>query len=132
LKHEGDHYRGFERTKQYYLVGQFSRFIKPGARRVKTDSPRGSIRTSAFRKENDLTLIGVNAGSAPRRVTFSFEPGSDISVGALRAIRTGKQENWRELGNVKVVNNSFTVTLPPNSVTTFTNLPTESLAASEP
>ena len=119
LNNDGRVYRGLRRTKQYYVIGQFSKFIRPGARRVKAETVRGDIHVSAFRKGTKLTLVGINAGSSPRRVRFAFEPGSPPPPTRFRAIRTGDRENWRELGEIPLSGNDLEATLPPRSVTTF-------------
>ena len=90
LEHDGLAYQGFRRTKQYYVMGQFSRFIEPGARRVKTEGAHGDIRVSAFRKGADMTVVGINTGMFPRRVMFAFTPGSLSPSARFRATRGRK------------------------------------------
>lgn len=119
LKNDGQVYRGFQITKQYYVMGQFSRFIKPGAQRVKAETDRGSIRVSAFQNGTNLTLVVINMELVPRQVRFAFETGSLPAPTRFRAIRTTNRENWQELGEIPLSGDDSKVTLPPRSVTTF-------------
>ena len=80
------------RGVEYYTLAHASRFVRPGAVRIASDSDRDGIHTVAFQNADDgsVALIAVNAAKQPR--TF-----------AVRAQRR-----------------SFSYTLAPGSVATFT------------
>ncbi|MFL6674745.1 MAG: glycoside hydrolase family 30 protein [Massilia sp.] len=76
---------------EYYVLAHASRFVRPGARRIASDSGFGDLENVAFRNtDGSIALLVANAARAPR--TFS--------------VRVGKQ--------------NFRYTLPASSVATFT------------
>lgn len=51
-------------TNSYYYIGHFSRFIKPGAKRIISSSSRSQLLTTAFRNEDGkIVVIVMNQGS---------------------------------------------------------------------
>ncbi len=52
-------------TNAYYYIGHFSKFIKPGAKRVSSAASRSQLLTTAFQNEDGKTVVIVmNQGSA--------------------------------------------------------------------
>ena len=52
---------------EYYVIGHASKFVRPGARRIASDSISGTIETVAFRNpDSTIALIAVNPSSAAR------------------------------------------------------------------
>ena len=47
LKHDGTRYLGYEQNKHYYIIGQFSRFVKPGFQRIQADTTDSAIKVTA-------------------------------------------------------------------------------------
>jgi glucosylceramidase len=86
------HSGAISRGVEYYTLAHASRFVRPGAVRIASDRDRDGIHTVAFQNADDgsIALIAVNAAKQPR--TF-----------AVRAQRR-----------------SFSYTLAPGSVATFT------------
>ncbi len=51
-------------TNEYYYIGHFSKFIKPGARRIVSSASRSHLLTTAFKNEDGKTVVIVmNQGS---------------------------------------------------------------------
>ena len=118
LENDGKTYRGFTRTKVYYFVGQYSRFIRPGARRVEVGSSNTSIRVTAYYDGNTRTIVAINPGPAATSTTLR---APDLAgVGRLGQTRTSPTENWATPPAVSVSGTRVTITLPPQSVTTLT------------
>ncbi|MDB5208150.1 MAG: glycosyl hydrolase [Flavisolibacter sp.] len=46
-------------TNAYYYMGHFSKFIRPGAKRISSSSNRGQLLTTAFRNENGKLVVVV-------------------------------------------------------------------------
>lgn len=46
-------------TNEYYYIGQFSKFIRPGARRVSTSSNRAFLQTTSFINTNGKLVVVV-------------------------------------------------------------------------
>lgn len=51
-------------TNSYYYIGHFSKFIKPGAKRIISSSSRSQLLTTAFKNEDGkIVVIVMNQGS---------------------------------------------------------------------
>jgi len=62
-----------EYRADYYLYGQFMKFIQPGAVRVSTSLPRGTPPNVAFRNpDGALVLVAANPQSSPQRLSFDW------------------------------------------------------------
>ena len=53
-------------TNSYYYIGQFSRFIKPGARRISASSNRDILQTTAFENsDGSIAVVVLNTTDQP-------------------------------------------------------------------
>lgn len=70
-------------TSSYYFIGHFSRFVKPGARRLLVSPSRSDLLATAFRNpDNTVVLVVLNASDESR--TYDVIAGQQsIAVGAL-------------------------------------------------
>ncbi|NBP68772.1 MAG: glycosyl hydrolase, partial [Cytophagia bacterium] len=51
-------------TNAYYYLGHFSKFIKPGAKRVQTSASRSTLLTTAFlNTDGSLAVVAMNKTS---------------------------------------------------------------------
>ncbi|MEQ1547973.1 MAG: glycoside hydrolase family 30 beta sandwich domain-containing protein [Chakrabartia sp.] len=64
------------RNVEYYVLGHASRFVRPGAKRIASDTKIDGIETVAFKnpKGGSIVLIALNASKLPRQ--FSVETGA--------------------------------------------------------
>ena len=44
-------------TNEYYYIGHFSKFIKPGAKRIISSASRSQLLTTAFKNENGQVIV---------------------------------------------------------------------------
>ena len=114
---EANRYTGYNLRKQYFIVGQFSRCVRPGAIRVQATSTDPAIRLSAFVDGSDPIVVALNSGAVeqPVEVTLTGFPG----ITAVRPVRTSVTEDWVELDAIPVSGSRFSAVLPPSSMTTF-------------
>jgi O-glycosyl hydrolase len=104
----------FSYAKRYYVIGQFSKFIRPGWTRVgSTTSPKAGVYTSAYKHENESALVYINHSSSAQTVTLDLSGGS---VAWSAAYRTSVSEDMAPVANVI---SGSTVALSANSVTTI-------------
>lgn len=79
------------RNVEYYVLGHASRFVRPGARRIASDSGVSDVDTVAFLDPDNRTVavIALNSAAAPRDVTLAtpsesfpvrIPPGSVVTV----------------------------------------------------
>jgi glucosylceramidase len=53
-------------TNAYYYIGHFSKFVRPGARRIAASSNRASLQTTAFvNKDGSIVVIVLNMTDQP-------------------------------------------------------------------
>lgn len=55
--------KGLQYTNAYYYIGHFSKFIKPGARRINASSNRSDLITTAFKNTDGSIAVVVMNGS---------------------------------------------------------------------
>jgi len=121
IKYEGTTYVGYELNKQFYVMGQYSKFIKPGSIRVTTTSSSTDINVTAFIDGANIIIVVYNKSNNSKIVDFNFK-GTKIDD-YFKLIRTSENENWSNLPSIKSNNNGFTTTIMNNSVTTFISEP---------
>ncbi len=111
-------YKGYTLNKEYYVTGQFSRFIAQGSRRIQSVSTDTRVKVSAFVDWPNLTIVAVNNTSTTE--SASFDLVGMPALDAVNQIRTSATENWASLPAINVSGTKFNASLPAKSVTTFT------------
>lgn len=118
-----DHDRGeIELTQKYYAFGQFSRYIRPGATVINCVTDRRSAcKVLAAKDRKKLTVVCTNTSDTEKEMDIDL---SEFKVrGKVRQIRTSGSmadgEHWTETKGPEPAGSQLTVTLKPNSVTTF-------------
>ncbi|WP_438349047.1 glycoside hydrolase family 30 protein [Paenibacillus sp. FA6] len=104
----------YELTKQYYAMANFSRFIHPGSRIIRTDDGRSVAAYDAQREQ--LTIV-VRNEQEEKEVTYdltSFEFDSTIAEVYL----TSDTENLNK-SELPLFGNGFKLTVEEQSVTTI-------------
>jgi O-glycosyl hydrolase len=118
LKLSGTSYFGFDMTKQYYVMGQYSRFVRPGAVRIAATSSDPDVKVVAFMDGAKPIVVVTNLG--PRDHTVRFELGSaGVCGGKLQAARTSESDSWSALPEVTLDQPRFAAPASAGSVTTF-------------
>lgn len=108
----------FEESKLGYVIGNYSRFIKPGFVRVQSEST-AEVLMSAYKNKDtdDAVIVLTNNTDTPQNVTVHLH---GFTTGALTPYRTAETENLAKQPDVAVENGAFPVVLPAKSVTTYT------------
>lgn len=122
LNNDGARYQGYELTKQYYVTGQFSKYIRPGARRIDAVSSGQAVKVSAYLQEKELAIVVINTARIELSVDVNFDTGGPVDGTVLSAIRTTARENGVSLPSVTISRSKFRATLPASSITTFTTV----------
>jgi glucuronoarabinoxylan endo-1,4-beta-xylanase len=104
-------------TLNGYVMGQFSKFIRPDyVRATATSNPSGSIYVSAYKGNGHHVIVALNLGSSSVSQTFVIR---NQTVASMTPYRTSATENLIQLSVVSVANNSFSYMLPAQSITTL-------------
>ena len=103
-------------TNKGYVMGQFSKYIRPGAHRVSaTYQPGTNVNVQAFAGTPNV-IIALNRGTSAVSQAFAITGGS---VTSLHKYTTSNSKKLNDDGAITVTNNAFTVSLDAQSVTTF-------------
>lgn len=105
-------------TQKYYAFGQFTRYIRPGMRLIPLDS---HCIAAVDRQNKRLVIVALNtkAQKQERRFTFSDSIPQSPVTGSRTCGTMADGEHWRKLPPVAFDQNSFAVTLAPNSISSF-------------
>lgn len=105
--------------KGFYALAQISKFVRPGAKRVDTSGSLGALEALAFYQTNtgQITIVGENTG-----VSASVLNGRLTNlppVDALEFYYTDANTNLYHSATVAVSNNTFSISVPADSVYTL-------------
>jgi O-glycosyl hydrolase len=104
-------------TKRYYALGQYSRFVRPGAVRYPVNGAPNGVQVLAFDAGGQWTLVVNNLNSTATPLSLHFNARNN--VGATAAYRTSATENLASVGLPSVSGGTVTATLPARSITTY-------------
>ncbi len=115
----GDGERGTSRgeiLKRGYAMSQFSKFVRPGYVRIKTqiENTTTGLMVTAYQGENDLVAVIVNPTSSEVAAVNLVA----ASTGASAVAYTTSEFENREMTSLTAHEDKFLLTMPANSVTT--------------
>ncbi len=104
-------------TKRFYVLGQFSRYVKPGAvLRQVTGLPKGA-HAMAFESEKEWTVVTWNEGKMPANFGLKLP----ASVKAHTAVITNTETSLASRPvPARTDSGSWLVQLPPGTIATYT------------
>jgi glucuronoarabinoxylan endo-1,4-beta-xylanase len=108
-----------ELTKKGYVMGQFSKFVRPDyVRTTATANPSSNVYISAYKDiaNSRFVIVAINLGTADINQPFTIQ---NQALTQLTPYRTSADENLAQLSAVNVVAGSFSHSLRGRSVTTF-------------
>ena len=106
-------------TRRAHVMGNWSRFVRPGARRVAAPAaPQAYLYVTAFidPTSRQVAVVAVNTAGYELDQRFTIAGGT---VGEVTPWLTSESAALQSQPAVPVVDGGFTVTLPARSVTTF-------------
>jgi O-glycosyl hydrolase len=118
LKVSGTTYTGFDMTKQYYVMGQYSRYVRPGAVRIAATSSDPDVKVAAFVDGAKPVVVVTNLSARDHTVRFEFG-SAGVCGGTLQVVRTSDSDSWSVLPEVTLDQPRFAGSAPHGSVTTF-------------
>lgn len=110
----------FATSKRYYMVGQWSKFVRSGYYRIdSTTSPQAGVYVTAFQSTPSGTLVIVAVNSNGSNTSQSFTVTNAPLFSTLTPYVTSASLSLAAQTAVPLSGNEFTYTLPSGSVTTF-------------
>jgi glucuronoarabinoxylan endo-1,4-beta-xylanase len=103
-----------------YMLGQYGKFVRPGYSRIDaTHLPQTGVSVSAFQNAstNQLVIIATNYTSAPLSQAFTLSNAPTFA--SVTPTTTSSSMSLSQQAAVAVSGDSFTYTLPAQSITTF-------------
>ena len=97
----------FEITKRYYVTGNYSKYVKPGSKRIEAMCDDENVLVTAFKNESEIVLVLVNNSAEEKSFSIPW-CNKEILVSV-----TDENSNLKE-STVSAEN----ITLTPKSVTT--------------
>jgi glucuronoarabinoxylan endo-1,4-beta-xylanase len=116
-------------TKRMYVLGQFSRFIRPGYVRIDVNTNGSDLLITAFRATNspNFAIVAINP-NVNIDVTNTFNLTNFLAA-SVTPWMTSSSNSLAQFPAVPVHNSSFTYFIPAQSIVTFVgqgNSPTPS------
>ncbi|WP_424570655.1 RICIN domain-containing protein [Streptomyces sp. CH-036] len=108
------------KNKKYWAMGNYSRFIRPGARIINTDDPHT---TAALRPDGGMVVVHTNPTESDRDVTLNLDGFRTADDGPVERWTTDGTKNLQRDADAAVAGRTLRTTIGPGSVTTFV-LPT--------
>lgn len=108
-------------AKRLYTIGNWSKFVRPGWVRIDTgnNNPQSGIYITAYKDASSgaFAIVAINQNSSSASQVFSLS--GFPSVAETTPWVTSSSLDLVQQSSVSVTGNSFTYTLPAQSVTTF-------------
>lgn len=106
--------------KRAYMMGQYSKFVRPGYYRIDaTHLPEAGVSVSAYQNTATKTLVIVATNYSSSAVAQTFTLTNAPAFSTLTPTITSASLNLAQQASIPVSSNSFTYTLPADSITTF-------------
>lgn len=106
-------------TQKYYAIGQFTRYIRPGATIIHC----GDASLAAYDEERqELVIVVINSSDKDLYCQFNLSAFDKVGK-EVKVVRTSgsviKGESWAELENIQINEKKFVGELKSNSITTY-------------
>jgi glucuronoarabinoxylan endo-1,4-beta-xylanase len=104
--------------KRAYVIGQWSKFVRPGWTRIGVTYFLGPLRITAFKDPANRSFAIVVVNSSGKKVSQAFSL-KGFSANSVTPWITSRRLSLAAQSPVSVSGSSFTYSLPESSVTTF-------------
>ncbi len=106
-------------TRKGYVMSQFSRFIRPGFYRVESSIYGNSVDITAYKDttSSKVVIVAINPGSTEVEALFRIQ-NRDMTT-TFTPYTTSEFKNCEQGNDFDVSGDNFTLTLEPESITTF-------------
>lgn len=102
--------------KQYFTMANYSKFIRPGYQIIGTNN--GNTVAAYDKENNKLVLVVANHNTGEESQVFDLSAFNNVNE-SVEVYRTSRNENLATLEPIHISDNSFSVTAPAESVTTY-------------
>jgi glucuronoarabinoxylan endo-1,4-beta-xylanase len=100
-----------------YALGQYSKFVRPGyVMTGANNNPTSGVYVTSFKGNNNYVIVAVNSNGGSSSIDFNI---SGATLTSVTPYQTSASNQLAQLSAVSVSNDSFTYSLPGQSITTF-------------
>ncbi len=111
---------GYVVADRAYVLGQYAKFVRPGYYRIDaTHNPQSGVSVSAYQNTSGGNLVIIATNYTGSSVSQTFNIANAPTFSSLTPTITSASLNLATQSSVSVSGNSFSYTLPANSITTF-------------
>jgi O-glycosyl hydrolase len=103
-------------TKRFYVLGQYSKYVRPGAVRYGVSGSPSGVQTMAFWRSGQWTVVATNTNTSATTLSLNLGSGSLTSAGAYQ---TDASENMASISAPGISSSTISASLPAQSVTTY-------------
>ena len=103
-------------VKRFYVLGQYSKFVRPGAVRYAINGTPGGVQAMTFWRDNSWQVVVTNTNTSATAFALNLGSGTLTSSGAYR---TSATENISPIAAPSIAGSTMSTTLPAQSVSTF-------------
>jgi len=103
-------------TKQFYAMGNFSRFIRPGYKII--DTQNENVLAAYGERSKKVVIVIVNNTPEEKSCTIGFKSIGSIGR-VIEVFRTSFDENLQKLSEINMKSEYFSYFVRENSITTF-------------
>ena len=103
-------------TKRFYALGQYSRFVRPGAVRYGVSGSPAGVQTMAFLHNGQWVVVATNTNTSATSLSLNLGSGTITSSGAYQ---TDASENLASISAPTISGSTITASLPAQSVTSY-------------
>ncbi|MFF4627436.1 glycoside hydrolase [Streptomyces griseorubiginosus] len=104
-------------TKRYYALGQYSKFVRPGAVAHNVTGAPAGVEVSTYDDHGKWMVVVNNHNTTDTALNLHFN--SRAPVRASKAVRTSATESWAKVARPAVEGGTASATLPARSITTY-------------
>jgi glucuronoarabinoxylan endo-1,4-beta-xylanase len=100
-----------------YALGQYSKFVRPGyVMTGANNNPTSGVYVTSYTGNNNYVIVAINSNGSSSDISFNITGATLTSV---TPYQTSASNQLAKLNSVSVSNDSFTYSLPGQSITTF-------------
>ena len=103
-------------TKRFYVLGQYSKYVRPGAVRYGVSGSPSGVQTMAFWNNGQWTVVATNTNTSATTLSLNLGSGTLTSAGAYQ---TDASENMASISAPGISGSTISASLPAQSVTTY-------------
>ncbi len=103
-----------------WALGQFSRFVHPGAVRIGASSSDGNLTLDAFKNsDGTISVVVLNTGTSSDTVSYSLSGTGTANGATVTPYLTNSSNNIAAQSTTSVSGGAFTATIPARSLETY-------------